>query len=99
MAIRGYIWIKEGAVVDRFRKPITHAKGLVAQLFFSHNEDLYIKSGREGNHGANSLHYVDLAFDIGYPQDFLIAEIMKVLGKDYDVIAHARHIHIEYDPK
>jgi len=104
MAIKGYIWIKEGAVVDRLSKPITWAKGQVAGIYFQYGLGLYITSGCEGNHQEDSLHYVNNAFDIQLPPGALIDEIhdkiIDKLGDKYDVLINKkkRIFHIEYDP-
>lgn len=99
------VWIKEGAIVDKFRKPITHAKGMIHKIFEKYKLDMYITSGREGNHMANSLHYVDLAMDIDLPPadlvDFIYMDIIDALNANgYDIILHTKsHYHVEWDPK
>lgn len=99
------IWIKEGAVVDKLRKPITYAKGVIYKIYEKYGLDMYITSGCEGNHGANSLHYVDLAIDIKLPSatyiEFIHNDIIRELGdKGYDIVLHPKsHWHVEHDPK
>jgi len=67
---------------------------------------LVITSITDGKHGENSLHYVGLAIDLrtrNLPEDNSEAiagrALKDALGKDYDVIVHNTHIHIEFDPK
>ena len=109
MAIKGYIWIKQGAVVDNLKKPITRAIQISSNIYFSNGYSLFITSGEEGNHSAGSLHYVNLAFD-SYPAkiirpnpreiEYFNNKIGRELGKDYDLVDHkGSHIHIEFDPK
>lgn len=74
---------------------------------------LTITSGRDGKHGAASLHYVGKAIDIriryGQEQNFkqvdpskvalFCEELRRQLGKDFDVVPERDHVHLEYDPK
>jgi hypothetical protein len=67
----------------------------------------------DGVHKHDSLHYTGNAFDCriwvfkkadGQNTDMakvntVAKQIREALGKDYDVLVEADHIHIEYDPK
>jgi len=109
MAIKGYIWIKQGAVVNNLKKPITRAIQISSNIYFSNGYSLFITSGEEGNHSAGSLHYVNLAFD-SYPariirpnqkeMEYFNNKIGREIGRDYDLVDHkGSHTHIEFDPK
>jgi hypothetical protein len=59
----------------------------------------------DGKHKEGSLHYKGFAVDIRSKhipeekKDSVLAAIKATLGRDYDVILEATHIHLEYDPK
>lgn len=77
------------------------------KLFKKYRSELTITSGLDSCHSAGSLHYYGLAIDcrIWYfilKKDLLnlfIEELKNELGKNFDVILHKTHIHIEYDEK
>lgn len=80
----------------------------VAQAEFAHESvECFITAGIDGKHMPNSKHYSAEALDFRTRhlprQDeqaaMIAARMNKSLGKDYDVIAEANHIHAEYDPK
>lgn len=64
-----------------------------------------ITSGLDGVHMKNSKHYIGMALDLRtrYFSDEDRAQVAEYLqsdlGKDYDVVSHSSHIHVEYDPK
>lgn len=92
------VWIKQGVMGDL--APIA-VKGLnkINLLFEKAGEDLYITSIREGNHIAGSFHYIGLAFDFLYGDDVNTDDIIKVLGREWDVVFEDNYIHVEYDPE
>ena len=92
------VWYKQGVLGDL--QPVAR-KGLgqVADLFKSHDEDLFVTSLRDGNHRAGSLHYDGLAFDIRPCDSIFVEDIKRVLGSKWDVVYEGNHIHCEYDPK
>lgn len=69
--------------------------------------ELFVTHMKGGMHMDGSLHPIGRAFDIKYPpgkamKEFkrrLISYIRMLYGKDVDIVFHAFHIHIEYDPK
>ena len=72
--------------------------------------DGVITSGRDGQHGANSLHYSGEAIDLRSRDltpaqvNNVIMALRNILGNDYDVVdehtdnMESPHIHVEYDP-
>lgn len=96
-------WYKEGVLGD-LNPGARRAKRKIEQYFNQHGEDLYITSKRDGNHGHGSCHPEGDAIDFKYPRrivsiGFIKNELRDLLGKDYDVVSHKTHIHVEYDPK
>ena len=92
------VWIKQG-VCGCLKPQARKGLGRVARLFETGDEDLFITSFREGNHGAGSLHYAGLAFDMKDNVKFKLIEIEDSLGPNWDVVPEIDHIHCEYDPK
>jgi len=92
------VWYKQGVLGDL--QPVTR-KGLgrIAKLFETEDHDLFVKSLRDGNHMAGSLHYDGLAFDIEDDPKFQLQEIRDALGTGWDLVPENDHIHCEYDPK
>jgi hypothetical protein len=88
------VWYKQGVCGDLTNK-CRKALGKVAKHA---GGDLYITSIRDGNHMPGSLHYDGNAFDVSKGW-FSKKSLKKVLGKDFDVVEHSTHFHIEYDPK
>ena len=75
---------------------------VAAMLYREHAERLVVTHLTDGKHMVSSLHYTGNAGDIRLPKrhpTMIEQELSKRLGKDYDVILHKTHIHIEYQPK
>lgn len=71
--------------------------------------DMWITSGRDGTHRADSLHYRDRALDFRThhlltPEKQRLANaVRKRLGAEYQVILESvgeanEHLHVEHDP-
>lgn len=79
---------------------------VVAHIFEREKlKDVVITSVRNGQHMPGSRHYLGLAFDIdpigldAKEIKALAEKVRAALSVEFDVIAHAGHIHIEFDPK
>jgi len=90
------VWIEQGVIWDLrpeaaagFRKIIKAAKS-----------DIFVTSGREGDHAPWSLHYLGLAWD-ARSCGLTKKEMQKILGADFDIVYYPnwKGYHIEYDPK
>jgi hypothetical protein len=105
LAVSGYIWVKEGAVVLGLQKPMAKAKALAATIYWAHGEEFFITSGIEGNHSDGSLHPFGYAIDFKPPKtnkDKIHKELIKAFsGEPYDIVLHGKpiHYHLEFDPK
>lgn len=97
---------KKGVLVKDVKTEVFHIISVVATVYQLYGLfSLVVTSISDGKHKPNSKHYE------GYAADFRIwgispaklqkiaADIQARLGKDYDVVVEATHIHIEYDPK
>jgi len=94
--------IKAGVDISRLRPEIRKKLPIIEKIvYIIEGEELIISSTYEGDHGAGSLHYADLAVDIrsGKKRSEVKTKIKQDLGPDYDVIVYETFIHIEYDPK
>ena len=88
------VWIEQGVswnlmyrAAEGFRQVIKAAK-----------QDIFITSGREGDHRPDSLHYLGRAWDMR-KSGFTKAKLKRILGKDWDVIQYSWGFHVELDPK
>jgi len=94
--------IKAGVDISRLKPEIRRKlPGIAGIIWCVDREEMVITSTYEGDHSDGSLHYADLAVDIRKTIGCGIIgrKIRAYLGKDYDVVLEATHIHIEYDPK
>lgn len=75
------------------------------ELWGEHGEELVVTSGLEGTHSAGSLHYYGRAVDLRtrYFSDATkyrtAGKLYRKLGREYDIVVHRTHIHVEYDPR
>ena len=96
----GHVWVKQGVCGPAARQ-IRRAIGVLAELYGTYNDDLFITSICDSTHAAGSLHYDGNALDFKR-RNVHIKAIREVLGADFDVIEYTdvRDIfHVEYDPK
>jgi len=95
------MWIKAGVDISRLEKNIRIALNVCGMVLDQNKIDLYVTSTYEGNHSKGSLHYANLAVDIGSKNitQKMIDDIRNHLGVKYDVVDENDHVHIEYDPK
>lgn len=72
-------------------------------LWKEHNQELVVTEGTSGVHSSGSLHYYGYALDLrtryfdAAEKPGIAGALKERLGKDYDVIIHKTHIHVEYD--
>jgi hypothetical protein len=87
---QGTVWNLDPETHEGFRQMLRHA-----------NEDVYITSGREGDHHPASLHYLGRAWDMRHC-GFTKAKLLSALpGMDtvWDVVEYSWGFHVERDPK
>jgi len=93
--------LKSGVDISRLKRQIRKALYKANNQYELYDEEMVVTSTYEGNHSAGSLHYADNAFDTRKPKEHggeIINGIRDTCGKDFDVVAEADHLHIEYDP-
>jgi len=94
--------LKLGVDISRLNRPIRRTLTPVDKIFSSYNEEAVITSTYESDHVPSSLHYNDDAYDVRRPGKHvheILPAIKDRLGRHYDIVLEAEHIHIEYDPK
>jgi len=100
--------LKKGVIVNHLTAPEMWLAAYVVDRILQHNYSVpytTITSGLDGVHGKGSLHPKGKALDFrtnDWPQgkaEWITAEIIKALGKQYDVVYEGDHLHVEFDPK
>jgi len=97
--------LKLGVDISRLNREIRRALPVIENVYRGTPYEPVITATYEGNHSTGSLHYANDAVDVRLPfpqgcsQETVFNKLKKELGKDYDVVLHKTHYHIEYDPK
>ena len=89
------VWYKQGVQGDLS----IPAMKCLGRIHDHYNKDLFITAIRDGNHMSGSLHYNGNAFDFRLKSYMTKPDLKRICGKDFDVVMHPSHVHIEYDPK
>ena len=93
--------IKPGVRLQGIQPEVIIALLIADEVYREHQIPLVVTSGQEGPHRDGSLHHQGLAVDLRCPES-IRREVAKTLqarlGEEFDVIAEATHIHIEFDP-
>jgi hypothetical protein len=82
-----------------------YARRVVARVWGLYGYGLTVTSGYDGSHMSTSLHYVGLAEDYrtrdvrASDLSRMVSDVRAILGRDYDVVLEADHLHVEYDPR
>jgi hypothetical protein len=66
-----------------------------------------LTAGADGKHMKGSRHYKQSAIDVDWepwgkpPENIeeVASAVRTALGRDYDVVEHETHLHVEWDPK
>lgn len=94
--------LKAGVDISKLNPQIRLALSTIDRIYSAKGRELVITSTNDGVHIASSLHYHNDAIDIRYIPG-IVSDLTKglkhQLGKDFDVVEEADHLHIEYDPK
>ena len=97
--------IKEGVHIPGLKIQMRSVLSIADKIWDKLGHELVVTSALDGTHSAGSLHYYGFALDLRSryftpdQKKQAVLLLSKALGPDYDVISHASHIHIEYDPK
>jgi hypothetical protein len=97
--------IKENASIQGLNIKMRPVLIWADKIWEEHGQELVITAGLDGAHSAGSLHYYGLALDLrtryfdAETKHLVYAKLKSSLSRDYDVILHGSHIHVEYDPK
>jgi len=95
--------IKKGASLAGMDIRIRPALVTADRLWSAYGHELVITCGLDSAHSAGSLHYYGLAIDCrtNYFEPSVTKRLVQLLKyqlpKEFDVILHSTHIHIECD--
>ena len=95
--------IKRGVVLAGLNIKMWYVLVAADRIWKDYGKELVITSGLEGRHAAGSVHYYGYALDLRTRYfsrskiDMVALELRETLGRDFDVIYHLDHIHVEYD--
>lgn len=97
------MWVKNGISFEKLQACM-FAAIIVANEFCKENEKAcMITSGNDGQHMANSLHYIGRALDFRTREmdealQFKFVQYMRErLDTCYDIVLEKDHLHVEYD--
>ena len=97
--------IKDGVNIQGLDLRIRPVLIAADKIWKRYGQELVVTCGLDGIHSAGSLHYYGLAldfrtryFETGTVR-YIAESLQKELGKNFDVVLHKSHIHVEYDPK
>lgn len=97
------ISLKPGVRCFGIHPEVVLAIAVAHGVFQRHGSDLTITSFIEGKHSPGSLHYKGYGFDARTwdldDEHQTAADLRQALGRDFDVVVEATHIHVEFDPK
>lgn len=99
------IQLKDGVSLAGIKPEMQHVLIVADRIWSQHGKPLTITEYMGGGHSPRSRHYAGYALDMrsrifGEPEKVVVVRKLKAeLGKDYDVINHPTHFHVEYDPK
>ena len=98
------ITVKDGVDLSGIDRRMWNAVAVVEECF---GGDVTITSGREGQHGVASWHYVGRALDFRWPEtdgrdeaSWRAArrlEVLEAVGSRFEGIAHKTHLHLELE--
>lgn len=97
--------LKEGVDVNGLTPEALIILLVAENLWKKYGEELVVTAVRDGTHMTGSLHYKGMAVDLRTryfniaTQKVITKDLRKRLGKQYDVVMHKTHIHVEFDPK
>lgn len=95
--------VKEGVQLHGLKIEMRTALMTAARIWKQFGQELVVTSALDGTHAACSLHYYGYALDFRsrYFTEEEKAEVInllrKKLSKEFEVIPHPTHIHVEYD--
>lgn len=94
--------LKLGVDISRLAYYTRKSLNTVETVFLQHGIEPVLTETYGSVHSCGSLHYAHRAYDLRLPvvnKDKIVAELKDALGRKFDVILEATHIHVEYDPK
>lgn len=96
---------KEDVLIEGMQPEMVFASIIITGIFSQYGYPAILTSGIEGDHSVNSLHPVGYALDYRtrHLPDTIVQSVVQAidaaLTKEFDVVLHSTHVHIEFDPK
>ena len=97
------IVLENDAEIAGLKLPMRRMLKEADKIYARHGRDLVVTCGLNGAHSAASYHPFGYAVDLrtnffGEGQALSVRnELKETLGKYFDVILHASHMHVEFD--
>jgi hypothetical protein len=97
--------IKEGVSLAGIKPEVLVGALVVSSVYDTIGKECVITSGLDGVHGSQSLHYQGQALDFrtrnlsDNEKEVVKGECISALREEFDVVMHATHLHIEWQPK
>ena len=98
--------IKEGVSLQGLKLVMRPVLQIAERIWRNNGQELVVTSGTDSTHSAGSLHYYGYALDFRTRYFDPVGEVHKVfkelsddlrkVNKDYCVVIHPTHIHVEY---
>jgi len=92
------VWHEQGIIIDDLHPEMQDGFHAIKKLYYHKKRDLFVTSGKEGDHLMYSFHYDGKAIDI-LKNGVSRAQVQKGLGSRFQVIDYNWGFHIELDPK
>jgi hypothetical protein len=97
--------IKDGATLQGLKLRMRPVLQAAERIWRNNGQELVVTSGTDGTHSAGSLHYYGYALDFRtryfeeqdrYKVFKELSDDLRIKNRDYCVIWHPTHIHVEY---
>lgn len=99
------IRLKEGVEFAGIQPELLLGLMVAEGIWAEHGQVLWLTAIKDGDHGEQSFHNVGQASDLriryfdASEQRRVYNELKAALDKNFDVVLHSTHIHIEYQPR
>ena len=99
-----HIQCKDGVSLESLGLPMAQVLAEAQAVWKQLGQPLVVTETAGGVHSAGSRHYMGWAVDLRsryfsqVQKQMAVQMLRERLGDEYDVVAEATHVHVEYDP-